>query len=125
MANQRPSLQPQQMPSSSRQSKPQQQPGTTGAASAPYTLDSCLVCLKTRDKLVHLLGHLQGKDLSQAGPVGGANTIDCIIEGLDAFIEDLLAKDKEVELARAKVNADVEKLIQNQESFERRVSEMD
>ena len=30
-----------------------------------------------------------------------------------------------MELARGKVNADVEKLIANQESFERRVAEMD
>ena len=71
---------------------------------------------------MHLLGHLKGE---QTNAGHGENTIEQIIEGLDAFIEDLLNKDREVELARAKVNADVEKLIQNQESFERRVSEMD
>ena len=41
------------------------------------------------------------------------------------FVETLLAKDKDVEMARQKVTQDVEKLIQNQESFERRVTEMD
>ena len=51
--------------------------------------------------------------------------LDQLITGLDAFIADLLQKDKEVEKARLKVNADCEKLISNQASFERRVSEMD
>ena len=73
-------------------------------------MDSCLVCLKTRDKLVHLLGHLKGEKASAGS---GENTLEQIIEGLDAFIEDLLSKDREVEMARAKVNTDVEKLIQN------------
>lgn len=68
--------------------------------------------------------HLQGTKNAD-NQAGLGNTIEQIIEGLDAFIEDLLEKDKEVELARSKVNADVEKLIQNQESFERRVAEMD
>ena len=71
---------------------------------------------------MHLLTHLRG---SSGGPTDDDNTIEQIIEALDKFIEDLLEKDKEVEQARAKVNADVEKLIQNQESFERRVAEMD
>ena len=92
--------------------------------SGKYTLDSCLVCLKTKDKLTRLLMHLQGTKNAD-NQAGLGNTIEQIIEGLDAFIEDLLEKDKEVELARSKVNADVEKLIQNQESFERRVAEMD
>ena len=78
--------------------------------------------MKTRDKLIHLLTNLQGTSRSTADD---SNTIEQIIEALDRFIEDLLEKDKEVELARSKVNADVEKLIQNQESFERRVAEMD
>ena len=50
---------------------------------------------------------------------------DDIITRLDSFIEILLAKDRDVEQARIKVTQDVEKLIQNQESFERRVAEMD
>ena len=78
--------------------------------------------MKTRDKLIHLLTNLQGTSRSTADD---SNTIEQIIAALDRFIEDLLEKDKEVELARSKVNADVEKLIQNQESFERRVAEMD
>ena len=78
--------------------------------------------MKTRDKLIHLLTNLQGTSRSTADD---SNTIEQIIEALDRFIEDLLEKNKEVELARSKVNADVEKLIQNQESFERRVAEMD
>ena len=44
---------------------------------------------------------------------------------LDTFIERLQSKDRDIELARVKVTQDVEKLIQNQESFERRVAEMD
>jgi hypothetical protein len=64
------------------------------------------MCLKTKDKLLHLLTHLQGKS---ANPE--ENTIELIIEGLDAFIEDLLLKDQEVELGRTKVNSDVQKLI--------------
>ena len=51
--------------------------------------------------------------------------LEQLINGLDTFIADLLFKDKEVEQARLKVNADCAKLINNQESFERRVSEMD
>ena len=66
--------------------------------------------MKTRDKLIHLLTNLQGTSRSTADD---SNTIEHIIEALDRFIEDLLEKDKEVELARSKVNADVEKLIQN------------
>ena len=64
--------------------------------------------MKTRDKLIHLLTNLQGTSRSTADD---SNTIEQIIEALDRFIEDLLEKDKEVELARSKVNADVEKLI--------------
>lgn len=66
------------------------------------------MCLKTRDKLTHLLTHLQGTNKGQGDH---SNTIEQIIEGLDTFIEDLLEKDKEVEQTRSKVNADVEKLI--------------
>ena len=51
-------------------------------------------------------------------------TEDLIVR-LDTFIEILLTKDRDVEQARVKVTQDVEKLIQNQESFERRVAEMD
>ena len=52
-------------------------------------------------------------------------TLDESIKILSHFVETLLAKDKDVEMARQKVTQDVEKLIQNQESFERRVTEMD
>lgn len=51
--------------------------------------------------------------------------LDELITGLDSFIADLLQKDREVEQARSKVSADCAKLISNQESFERRVAEMD
>ena len=40
-------------------------------------------------------------------------TLDESIEILSHFVETLLAKDKDVEMARQKVTQDVEKLIQN------------
>jgi len=73
---------------------------------AQLSLDSCLMCLKTKDKLLHLLTHLQGRNVDPE-----ENTIELIIEGLDALIEDLLLKDQEVELGRTKLSADVQKLI--------------
>ena len=46
------------------------------------------MCLKTKDKLLHLLTHLHGRNVNPE-----ENTIELIIEGLDALIEDLLLKD--------------------------------
>ena len=81
----------------------------------------------TQDRLVSLLNHLRSNGDQDQIPaiVSRQTTIDNLISGLDSFFADLLEKDKEVEKARIKVNADCEKLINNQESFERRVAEMD
>lgn len=71
-----------------------------------------------------MLNHLRGD--GELGPVVPHSTIlDQLIAGLDSFIADLIQKDREIKEARSKVNADCAKLISNQESFERRVAEMD
>ena len=74
----------------------------------------------THERLVNLLNHLSsnGGDEEQhlgrgSAMVSNQTAIDQLISGLDAFIADLLSKDKEVEKARIKVNADCEKLISN------------
>ena len=90
----------------------------------PSVVDNCATCAATHDRLVILLNHLRNN--GELGPmVPHAVALEQLISGLDVFIADLLLKDKEVEKARIKVNADCAKLINNQESFERRVAEMD
>ena len=41
-----------------------------------YTLDSCLLCLKTKDKLTRLLMHLQGHIKNGENRPGMGNTIE-------------------------------------------------
>jgi hypothetical protein len=48
-----------------------------------------------------------------------------LIEALVKYVATLKNKAYDVEMARQKVTTDVEKLIRNQETFEKRVSEMD
>lgn len=92
--------------------------------SGQFSLDSCLLCMRTRDSLQRLLTQLKGT--SPRPPSGQpCSSVEQIMEAMEVFVTDLLEKDREVEQQRAKVNQDVEKLIQNQESFERRVQEMD
>ena len=47
------------------------------------------------------------------------------LESMVRCLSTLMAKAMDVEQARQKVTSDVEKLIKNQETFEKRVSEMD
>jgi Spy/CpxP family protein refolding chaperone len=55
---------------------------------------------------------------------GNHDSEDSLIQ-LTKFIKTLKNKAFDVEQARQKVTSDVEKLIKNQETFEKRVTEMD
>lgn len=80
---------------------------------------TCIRCFKVDQQLASIVNDLLNSSLVREPPG------DDSLEWLARYVKTLKNKSFDVEQARQKVTSDVEKLIKNQETFEKRVSEMD
>jgi hypothetical protein len=78
------------------------------------------MCVKVEHQLNWIVNELKMSKIVKGNP----DSEDSLIQ-LTKFIKTLKNKAFDVEQARQKVTSDVEKLIKNQETFEKRVTEMD
>lgn len=78
------------------------------------------MCVKVEHQLNWIVNELKMSKIVK----GNQDSEDSLIQ-LTKFIKTIKNKAFDVEQARQKVTSDVEKLIKNQETFEKRVTEMD